>query len=71
MLFSENSRNIQLYLMLSYFHTNFNRTPVKVCIIKFENTFRGKNMLYIHIRDKGLSYRHANIERYREKGPIF
>lgn len=27
--FSENSKNIQLSLMLIYFHTNYNRTPVK------------------------------------------
>lgn len=69
-LFSENSRNIQLSLMLIYFHTNYNRTPVKICVIKFENTFRGNSMLYTHIRGKGLSYRHANIERYRDKGLI-
>ena len=32
--------------MLIYFHTNYNRTPVKICVIKFENTFRGNSMLY-------------------------
>lgn len=28
-LFSENSKTLQLFLMLICFHTNYNRTPVK------------------------------------------